>query len=111
AIRPAPALSQFIQATGDRVRAIIVKPEPVDERVLPWKTKNARLGISRLRFCGHGSDLNETEAHRGPGRQRDAVFVEPCGKPDRISKGQTEKLFRGRRWVKNFKPARRNIEW
>src|SRR5205814_4946314 len=51
---------------------------------------------SRLRFCRDGADLDESEAERGPRRNRNAVLVESRGEPDGIAEREPEK----RRWFR-----------
>src|SRR4051794_30511737 len=59
--RPATACAERAQPACNDFGAVVVEPEPVDERVLLRITEDARFGISRLRFRGDGADLDETE--------------------------------------------------
>ena len=89
---------------------IVIKTETIDQRSLLGQSKDARLRISRLRFRGHGADLDKTETKRRPGRKRDAVFVQAGSKSDWIPKVQAEKRFRSRRWLKTSEHSQREIE-
>ena len=81
---------------GDNVSAIIIKPEPIDERSLFRITKDARPGISRLRFRRDRAHFDKPEPKRGPGRNGHAAFVEASREPDRIRKSEAENRFRVR---------------
>ena len=66
---------QLAQPICDRVRAIVVESETIDQRVLLWQSEDPRLRISRLRFCSHGPDFDETEPERRPRWKSNAVFI------------------------------------
>ena len=85
------ARAQPAQALGDHFCAVVVEPEPVDQRLLARVTKDARPRISRLRLRRDGADLDEAEPERFPSRDRDAVFIETGGEPDRIAKVKRRK--------------------
>ena len=93
------ALTQTPETCADHIGAIIIEAEPVDQRLLFWVTKNARPRISRLRFGGHGADLDEAKPERLPGGNCHAVLVEAGGKTDGIREAQPEERarLRGRR--------------
>src|SRR6476660_5636765 len=62
--RPSAAYTQRRQSLRNRVRADVVETKPIDQRLLLGQSKNARLGISRLRLCRHGPNLYKTEPER-----------------------------------------------
>ena len=88
-----PAFAQFPQPFRDNVRAIVVKSEPVNQRLLFGKAKDARSRISRLGLGRDRSDLDETEAECFPRRKGDPVLVEARGQTDWIRKGQPKDRF------------------
>jgi hypothetical protein len=83
-------LPQFLQTLRHRVGTVIVKSESIDKRTVLWVTKNPRARVSRLCLGGHGPDLDEAKPECFPGRNGNAVFVETCRQPDRISEFQAE---------------------
>ena len=91
--RPSSTGAQFAQALCDRVRPVVIKTEAIDQRLLLRQSKDARLGISRLRFCGNRSDLDKAEPERCPCGNRNAAFIQSGGKSNRIWKGKAEKRF------------------
>src|SRR5215475_4465013 len=104
---PSPTLTQSAQAFRDDISTVIVKTQAVNQCSLFRQPKDAWPRISRLSHGGHGPDLNETEPHRLPCRQGDAVLVQPGREADRIRKGQTKQRFWVRRWCKSFQCRQR----
>src|SRR5437763_16329399 len=88
--RPTTASSQFIQPISDRVRAVVVETETIDQSSLFREPENPRLRITGLRFRGDGTDFNETESERGPSWNCHTVLVEASGEADRIREIQHE---------------------
>src|SRR5262249_48049410 len=88
--RPSPAFAQFRQPFRDDVRAVIIETESIDQCVLLRQSKDAGLGIPRLRFRSDGPDFDEPEPERCPGGKCNTVFVQPGSKSDRIWKVQAE---------------------
>ena len=75
--RPSAAFTQRRQSVRNRVRAVVVETKPIDQRLLLGQSKNARLGVSRLRLCRHGPNLDKTESERCPCGKSNTVFVQP----------------------------------
>ena len=63
------------QPRADRVHAVIVEAEPVDDRPVLRKPEQARLRVAGLGPGGGGADLEEAEARPHQGGQRDGVLV------------------------------------
>src|SRR4029077_16666533 len=91
--RPRAAFTQRRQSPRNRLRAVVVETKAIDQRLLLGQSKNARLGISRLRFCRHGPNLDKTEPERRPRRKSDTVFVQPSRESNRVWEVETKQRF------------------
>ena len=63
--RPSFTFVPIAQSVGNNISAVIVKTEPVNQRLLLGISEDAWFKIPGLRFCRHGSDLEKTESKRG----------------------------------------------
>src|SRR4029077_3719125 len=88
--RPSAAYTQRSQSLRNRVRAVVVETKLIDQRLLLGQSEDTRLGISRLRFCSHGPNLDKTESERGPRGKSNTVFVQPGRKSNWVWEGQTK---------------------
>ena len=103
---PRPA-AQRPQPGGQRRRAVVVEPHPVDQRPLGREAEHPRLRVARLRPRGHRADLDEPEPE---GRQPDdplAVLVEPGRQPERAGEVQPERPHPQRRVARRENPPQR----
>src|SRR4029450_6336054 len=107
--RPSPAFAQFVHPFRYNIGAVIVKTEPVHQRLSFREAKDPRFGVSGLGFGGDRADLDETKAERCPCRNRNAVFIQPRCKSDWIWKRYSKKDSRFWSRLKNFESAQRNI--
>src|SRR5207244_7122905 len=108
--RPSPALAQPAESFRDSIRAVVVETETVDQRSLLWKTENARLWVSPLRFGGHGPNLDETKAQGSPCGEGDTVFIQSSCKPNGIRKFYAEDSLWFRHGLKNLQRTQRKID-
>src|SRR5690242_19593903 len=108
--RPSSPAAKAAQSFRDRVRTVVVKTETIDQCLLLGKPKDARLGISRLRFRSHRSDLDETKTQRRPRREGDPVFIQSSRKSDRIWKVEAEERFRFCWQLKKSENAQRDVK-
>ena len=72
----------------------VVEPQSIDHRTVLWQPKNARLGIALLRLRRNGTGFYESESELEHRARGDRVFVEACGKPNRIGEVHTKKINR-----------------
>ena len=73
-----------------RGSAVVVEAEPVDHALVGVESKQARLWIAGLRPRSDGADFDEPEAQTEQRIRYLRIFVEPCGKTDRIGEFESE---------------------
>src|SRR5436190_19810197 len=95
------------QSLRNRLRTVVVETKPINQRLLLGQSKDARLGISRLRFCSHGPNLNKTEPERCPRRKSNTVFVQSGRKSNGVWEVQTKLGDRFRCW--SIQPERSQV--
>ena len=72
---------------GDkRIQPIVVETQPVDQCVGLRQTEHAWLGVARLRFGRHGTDLYKSKPHGGQAVNAARVFIQPGCQPDPVRK-------------------------
>jgi hypothetical protein len=79
---------------NQRIHTVVVETHAVDDALRSRQTKQARLGIARLRARCDRADLNETEPERGECIDIAAILVQSCRQSDRIGEGQPHHLAR-----------------
>ena len=84
----------------------LLKPSRLISACCSRQSKNARLGVSRLRFCSHGPNLDKTESERCPRRKSNTVFVQPSRKSNRVWEVETKERFWFRRSAERILSAR-----
>ena len=102
--RPGP---QRPQPGGQRRRAVVVEPHPVDQRPLGREAEHPRLRVARLRPRGHRADLDEPEPEGGQPDDALAVLVEPGRQPERAGEVQPERPHPQRRVARRQHPPQR----
>src|SRR2546428_5792398 len=73
--------------------AIIVKPQPIDTRLVFFQAKNAWLGVTFLRFSGDRTQLNEAEPQGRPRQWYLGILIVACGQADWVREAQTPQLL------------------
>ena len=82
------------------MRAVVVEPEAVDQRLVLRKTPHPRLRVAGLGVQRDRAGLYEPEAELVPVIQRQRVLIEPCREPERIREIDAEQRLREPRVVK-----------
>src|SRR5579885_1996416 len=93
-LMPSLARRRARLARDQRIHALVVEAEPVDDRALLGQAEHARPRITRLRPRRNRADLDEAEAHAVEGFDALAVLVEPGGEADAIAEFQAHQLHR-----------------
>jgi hypothetical protein len=70
----------------------VIEAEPVDQPRILAEAKNPRLRIAVLRARRHGAHLGKTQPATEQGVDHFGVLVESGRQPERIGKGQTERI-------------------
>ena len=92
-----PSLApRALDVAHQRIDAVVVEAQAVDDRAVLRQPEHARLRIARLRLRRHRADLDEAEAQREQRIDVRAVLVEAGGQADRIRERQPERLGRQR---------------
>src|SRR4029079_6620206 len=71
-------------------RSLVVETQPIDDRLIALKAKQARSRIAGLGTWGNRSDLNETKAKSEQRVRNLRILVKACGKADGIRKFESE---------------------
>jgi len=70
---------KFDELPGHGCGSVVIEAEPVDERGILLQAKDARFGITGLRFGGNRAQLSEAEPERGPRQRHLRIFIVTCG--------------------------------
>ena len=84
------AFLAFGEAGVNRIVALTVEAEPVDEGVILGRTEQARARIATLRPRRDAADLDESEAEAKCAVRHLAVLVEACGEADGVGEVEPE---------------------
>ena len=74
----------FFDVAYHGVDTVVIETHAVNDALVFGNAKEARLRVAGLRFGRYRADFDETEAERGQSIYVFAVFIEPCGKSDRV---------------------------
>ena len=80
------------EALGDGDCSVVVEAQSVDEGLVAWQAKHARLVVAGLGVPGDGADFDVAESEFVPLVKGDGVLVEASGEADSIWKMDSEQL-------------------
>ena len=95
------------QPRGDRIRAAVGEPHPVQERARLREALDARPRVARLGLRGDRPDLHEAEADRPEPLEPGRVLVDARGDAERAGEDPPERLDAQRRVARAEQPAQR----
>ena len=72
--------------------SLVIKPHPVDERLIFWETEQPRFIISRLGQWGNGANFNKAKTQCFQFIQVTGIFIKTCAKSNRVCKRSAQKL-------------------
>ena len=90
---------RVLHVAHQRIDAVVVEAETIDDRVVLRQTKHPRLGIAFLRLRRDRADFDETEAQREQCVDMRAVLIQSGRQADRIGKGQAQRFHREGFWL------------
>src|SRR5687768_13185013 len=84
------AAFRFLQTFGHPLGAFVIKPEPVDQRIIRGQPEKPRLLVAWLRPTGDRTDLDKSKPKRRELIDDDAILIEPSRDTERVRELKTE---------------------